>query len=399
MNDIEFSVMEGNPGDAQHLLPLLDAFEKQYRIHVNLIGIPWGRGWTEIAKYGIYGSGPDVSSIGSTWIGSLASMQALRPFGAQEVKALGGADAFFEAGWKSVFLPNDSSPWAIPWLADTLVIYFWKDALEKAGVKDFEMALASDAGLFDTLKKLQADGIKHPLAMTTTANSPVIIQEAAHWIWNAGGDFLSPDFRKVLFTEPAAMSGWRSYFSLAPFISPASLKAASSGELFNQRASGDAVVTFAGPWKGVTGRMQHPEWDQTLGIVPVPGTAFVGGSSLVIWQYSRKSREAFELVRFLSSQPTRIPAAPHEHGLPTRRDALNMPSVEYDPFHRIYLQALQSGRSFPSVRLWGSVEDKLIAQITAIWEKLLADPALDLDACLHEHLNPLAKHLNIVLGN
>src|SRR6185369_8941686 len=111
---IEFSVMENNAGDAQQLRPLLDAFEKQYHVHVNLIGIPWSKGWTEIAKFGIFGHGPDLSSIGTTWVGSLASMQALRPFSAQQVHAMGGAEAFFETNWQAGFLPNDPTPWSIP---------------------------------------------------------------------------------------------------------------------------------------------------------------------------------------------------------------------------------------------------------------------------------------------
>jgi hypothetical protein len=76
-----------------------------------------------------------------------------------------------------------------------------------------------------------------------------------------------------------------------------------------------------------------------------------------------------------------------------------MPSVEYDPFHRIYLQALQTDRSFPTMRLWGSVEEKLIREISSIWAELFADPDQDLDTCLHRHFDPLAERLNIVLGN
>ena len=124
MVEIEFSVMEGVPGNVNFLLPILQAFEKQYHIHVNLIGILWDIGRAEVAKFGIYGQGPDVSSIGTTWVGSLASMQALRPYTPQDVRALGGADAFFESSWRAGLLPNDPTPWAVPWLADITVIYY-----------------------------------------------------------------------------------------------------------------------------------------------------------------------------------------------------------------------------------------------------------------------------------
>jgi len=395
MIEIGFSVMEGVEGDCNNLLPLLDAFEKQYHIHVNLTGINWVDGWSEIAKFGIYGHGPDVSSIGTTWIASLASVQALRPFTPQQIRALGGADAFFESNWRAGVLSNDPTVWAIPWLGDASVLYYWKDALEKIGIRDFQAAFARDAALIDTLEKLQKNGCAYPLAITTSKNlSSAILQEAAHWVWGAGGDFISPNGRQVIFNKPAALQGFKNYFGLRRFISPESLAATFIGRSFME---GKAMVHLTGPWLGTTGRNQHPEWGERLGVAQVPGITFSGGCSFVIWQYSPHSQEAFELVRFLSSQPTRIPASPHSHEPPTRREAINMPSIEYDPFHRIYLQALQTGRSFPAIRQWGSIEERLIIEIADIWEELFANPDQDLDACLHKHLDPLAHRLNIAL--
>ncbi len=398
MTEIEFSIMEGNRGDVDNLQPLMEAFEKQSHVHVDLVGITWAQGWAEVAKFGIFGHGPDISSIGTTWVGSLASMQALHPFSPQEICALGGPQAFFDATWKSGLLPNDPTPWAVPWLSDVMVFYYWKDAFEKAGIQNINTAFSSDDALVGTLEKLRESGYAYPLALTTVHNS-VIIHEAAHWIWSAGGDFISPDNQQVIFNQPAAMKGWKSYFGLQPFISPASLRVVSSGDLFNGRADGDAAVNLGGPWKGVIGRRMHPEWGKWLGIAPVPGLSFVGGSSLVIWQYTRHSQEAFDLIRFLCSQPARIPASPHDHELPTRSDAVHMLSAQHDPFDNTYLHALQNGRSFPTIRLWGSVEDKVITEITKIWAELFDDPHQDLDACLHRHFDPLAQRLNMVMKN
>jgi len=396
MVEIEFSVMESAAGDASNLLPLLEAFEKQYHIHVNLTGITWSKGWGEIAKYGIYGNGPDVSAIGTTWIGSLAAMQTLRPFTEQQIKSLGGETAFFEAIWQTGLLAGDPTPWAIPWLADVHIIYYWQDALEKAGISDPEAAFASEAALVDTVGRLHQDaGYAYPLDLTTI-QMPVILHEAAHWVWSAGGDFMSPDNRRVTFNQPAALQGFRNYFRLRPFISPKSFTAVAPGSLFNAR---EAAVFLGGPFPANIGRVLNPEWGERLGGIQSRGVAFVGGSSFVIWKYSTHPQEAFELVRFLSSQPTRIPASPHDQGLPTRREAVNMPSVETDVFHRTFLHSLQQGRGFPTMRLWGSIEDKLVAKISDIWTDLFADPEQDLDACLHKHLDPLAQRLNIILGN
>jgi ABC-type glycerol-3-phosphate transport system substrate-binding protein len=395
MVTIEFSVMENSAGDAQQLRPLLDAFEKQYHVHVNLIGIPWSKGWTEIAKFGIFGHGPDLSSIGTTWVGSLASMQALRPFSAQQVHAMGGAEAFFETNWQAGFLPNDPTPWSIPWLGDAMVLYYWKDAFQKAGIDDLEAAFASDTALIATLKKLQAGGYHYPLALTT-GNDPVILHETAHWIWNTGGDFMTPDYHRVAFNQPAALEGLRNYFSLRPFISPKSLAASTAEEMFIKR---EAVVQVAGPWLGMLGRQRHPEWHGQLGIAQLPGKAYVGGSSFVIWQYALHPQEAFELIHFLGHQPATFPASPHDHLVPPRRDVMHMPIAAEDEFNRIYLQALQIGKGFPTIRLWGSVEDRLVTGIANIWAERYSNPNEDLDACMHRHLDPLAQRLNMTLNS
>lgn len=393
MVEIEFSVMEGTVGDANHLRPLLEAFENQYRIHVNLTGISWSKGWTDIAKFGIFGTGPDVSCIGMSWIGSLASMRALRPFTPQQIRSLGGADAFFKSSWRSGFLPKDETAWAIPWLGDALVIYYWKDALEKAGIQDMQAAFLTDAALLETLKTLQLQGHPHPLALTTR-NIPMILHEATHWIWNAGGSLMDHDYKKVTLNQPAAMEGWRQYFCLQTFISPETLTASSAGNFFE---NGEAAIHFGGPWMGLVGRTLHPEWGDRLGVASIPGAGYVGGSSFVIWQYSKHSDEAFELIRFLSSQPTRIPASPHTFELPTRFDAINMPSAQTDVFHRTYLDALQNGKSFPTIRLWGSIEDKIVAETGSIWAELFANPNLNLEECLQKHLDPLVERLNMTL--
>lgn len=396
MVEIEFSVMEEKPGAVESLLPLLKTFENQYpNIRVNLTGISWFKGWSDIAKFGIYGNGPDVSCIGTSWVGSLASMHALRPFTEQQIRALGGADAFFESSWRSGFLPKDDNAWAIPWLGDAVVIYYWKDMLEQAGIHDTSAAFASHQSLIETLKMLQKNGIHHPLALTTNSIS-MILHEAVLWIWNAGGSLMDEYEQRVTFNSPEAINGWKNYFSLQPFVYPETNTTA-AGTFFENR---ETAIYFAGPWIGLGGRKAHsPEWGEHLGIATVPGKTFVGGASFVIWKYSKHYNEAFDLIRFLSSQPTSIPSSPHSFDLPIRREALNMPSAKTDVFHRTYLQALQNGRSFPTIRLWGSIEDKLIAQTANVWAELFANPNTNLDECVHRHYDLLAERLNIILEN
>ncbi len=393
MKEIEFSVMEGHAEETRDLLPIMEEFEKEYRIHVNIVTIPWKTAWDQNVKYGIYGNGPDVSAVGASWIGSLASMRALRPFTSMEIQALGGARTYFESIWQVGQLMNNPTTWAIPWLGDVRVLYYWKDMLEEVGIENFDDAFKTDAALVETLEKLSKNGCKYPLAITTQAISQVL-HEAAHWVWSAGGDFISQNGNHVTFSEPKALEGFKRYFSLLPYISPTSLQV-DSGDFFRDRT---CPVHIAGLW--VPGNITDTELKDRLGVAKLPGIAYMGGTSLVIWQYTPRYREAFELVRFLSSQPIFYNKNRQQYNqLPTRRESLNTPITQNNPFNRTYLQAFQSGRSFPTLRLWGSIEDRLIPVIANIWAELFADPDQDLDACLHKHFEPLAERLNIVLEN
>lgn len=397
MVELEFSIMENNPGDIAKLRQMLEIFESQYRIRVNPIGITWAQGWTEIAKFGIYRHGPDVSAIGTTWIGSLAGMQALRPFTGPEIQALGGDAAFFEPSWRAGFMPGDRNLWAVPWLGDVMLLYFWEKPLIKAGITDFRAAFATDDALVKTLERLQQSGVEYPLAINLQSNS-IILHEAAHWVWNAGGDFVHPDGKSVAFDQPAALRGFHNYFSLKPYISPELLTTAYTGSLFN---TSQAAIHFAGPWLGTA--LENPDWGGDIPhVLALPGTTFTGGLSFVIWQYTLHPREAFELVRFLATQPVQAPTSVYHHQVPTRSEAVNVPLNENNVFHRSYaqyLQSIQRGRSFPTMHLWGAVEDKLRVGLSNIWADLFDNPTQDLDQCIAKHLVPLARRLNMTLGN
>ena len=75
-----------------------------------------------------------------------------------------------------------------------------------------------------------------------------------------------------------------------------------------------------------------------------------------------------------------------------------MAITKNDVFYQTYLEALENGKAFPTMRLWGAVEDKLITGIANIWADRFSNPNEDLDECMHKHLDPIAKRLNNTLG-
>jgi hypothetical protein len=72
-----------------------------------------------LVKVALYGEGPDVSEIGTTWCASLVAMNALRPFTPGEIASLGRPSAFLPSSWQTGILPGDDQICAVPWLMPT----------------------------------------------------------------------------------------------------------------------------------------------------------------------------------------------------------------------------------------------------------------------------------------
>lgn len=114
---------------------------------------------------------------------------------------------------------------------------------------------------------------------------------------------------------------------------------------------------------------------------------------------SLKFEPAMKLIDFLTNQPARFPYTSPVRILPTRLPALNRLAAEGDPFVIAYNEAMQRGRGYPPVRLWGRIEDALTNALANIWEEVLAASEPNLDDILHRHLDELAARLDAVLAS
>lgn len=400
MVELELTLMAQGPDPAGDLRALLERFEAEERTRVHVTVHSWETGWAEIVKVALYGHGPDLSDVGTTWIGNLSAMNALRPFAPADVSAFGGQGAFLPAAWQSGVLRGEPEVWAIPWLADTRVIYYRRDLLEDAGI-DPATAFRTHGDLALTLETLQARGHAIPWSVPSTATLNTV-HLAASWVWGAGGDFVTADGRQFVLAHDAAMAGLRAYFGLARFLAPAArgLDASQANELF---LSGRAAVSISGPWTWAIGinrqQAMAPEFARHVGAAVPPGVPFVGGSSLVLWRHSPHDRDALRLIRLLTNPVVQAGYSQRVGLLPTRLDVLDTPPFTTDPLGAVMGRALRTGRAFPTLRLWGLVEEKVSAALARVWGDVLAAPGADLDTLIHKHLDPLTTQLSRTLAN
>lgn len=391
--EIEFSVMAES---ADRIQPLLDQFEAEHHIHVRLRLLAWDTAWSELVKVALYRDSLDVSEVGSTGLGDLIAMEALHSFGAKDVVSLDKAMAFLPEAWRGGTPAVDDQQWGIPWVVGTRLLHYRRNLLARAGI-DEQTAFQSVPQLTETLKRLQASGVKVPWIIPTR---PVVqtILNIAGWVWEAGGDFVTPDGKQVLFAEPPARAGIQSYFSLGRYLAPEvrNLDDTQTHTEFLQNP--EAAVTLGTIQLFLAAQKQNlSELTSQLGITPFPGPSYLGGSYLIIWRHTPHVEAALKLVRFLTQTSAQVRYSESVGLIPVRLDALNQLASINDPLWQAAIQAIRQSRSLPAMRSWGIIGDKLTLEFGALWTEVLLKPDLDLEAAIQRRLEPLARRLDLSL--
>ena len=85
-------------GDIENLLKDFEAHNPGIKVKVT--SVDWGAAWTKITTAATSGDVPDLVQLGSTWVGSISSMNALLDM-KDRVAELGGKDTFIPAAWRS----------------------------------------------------------------------------------------------------------------------------------------------------------------------------------------------------------------------------------------------------------------------------------------------------------
>jgi multiple sugar transport system substrate-binding protein len=400
MHPIDFTLPSHDEDALIILRQALDDFQKSHRdIPISVAQLGWTTAWSDLVRTALYKDGAEVSEVGSTWVGSFVGMDALRPCTMPEISKIGGPAAFLSSAWQSGSLIGDKQLWAVPWLSDARVIFYWRDMLEQAGV-DEQRAFQSFDQMEDTLSRLQAQGIGTPWAVTTRLTSNTLYNISS-WVWGAGGDFLSADGTHVMIAEPEARAGMTHYYRLYRYMPQRSepMDGVAVCELFHNQS---VAAVVSGPWflKWLRQRGISPYSLSRIGIALPPGPSFVGGTNLVIWKHIGYEHEqlAVELVRYLVTSPALLDFYHHAGLLPARRDLLAQPPFSTDPHYQKIIEAIEIGRPHSRIAMWGLVEDRLAATLAKIWNEVRADPAQDMAALIERHLVPLAQRLNATLA-
>ena len=94
---------------------------------VEVTAIPWEAAHDKIANAIASGETPDVTLLGTTWMGEFAESGGIDP----TPEGLVDEADFFEGAWGSTEVGGTS--YGVPWYVETRVLYYRTDLAEKAG--------------------------------------------------------------------------------------------------------------------------------------------------------------------------------------------------------------------------------------------------------------------------
>jgi multiple sugar transport system substrate-binding protein len=389
MSEIELSIFVNREQFAADLLNLIQPVKAGCKIKPVL----WEDEWVWLTNTAVQRQGVDVSQVGSSTVSALVAMNVLRPFSDREVSFIGGQNTFAPAAWQNAFRVSGSQVMALPWLADSRVVFYWKDLLQKAGL-DEEQAFVNPEVVDETFARLQAVGV--PYAWTIPTKIGVaLLQVAASWVWSSGGDFIDPGGRRTMFSETRALGALKQFFHLYRYLPQGKVHDdEQSVEFF---ASRQAAVTIGSPFLGTRiYQLVPPELHDKIGIALPPGPSFVGGSSLIVWKHSRHDRDAVDLVHFLLSASAQREYCQRTGYLPVRRDVLVEPPFSTDRRFRVFALALSTGKPFSVVKSGGLLESRMATMLG----KIMADIAggAEIGSCVTTNLEQLSHRLDVTLG-
>lgn len=381
--------------DASHLVARqLERFKKAYGIDVELRLVPWGRSWSLLMKALKERDLPDVFQLGSTWLATLAYLNLLSevPKGVWDRPAI--------APWIEETAYVGGRQWAVPWTVECNVLVVRVDLLDAAGLTPEQL---SDWPLFlDACKQIslwfdqgKGNGDRAlagvlPLAVHCRPDTATL-HWAAPWLWSGGWQIdLSPSANASVLGNASADMGF-TYLSELCRVNP-SLKEmanASAGRVISDFFvegryafyTGQSAHVLRGFVPGPGERIASP-WP--LAVLPLPrgpagSISRGGGSLLAVAQTSRQPRSAWKLVQYLTTDPSLSEWAESSGELPAL-ECEYWQAKHQSEMRMSLFDILSKAKTYPSHRLWRTIESILMTGISEICWLFLEGSSYEEDA-------------------
>lgn len=401
MTTIDFTLIPDADADYQTISQLMGSFKRETGIDVHLKRMEWSNAWGQLIGIATQGVGADISHVGSTWVSSLMTMNAVSPIPRSLIAKVGSDQAFVHSAWSSVIAEDDRNAYAIPLSTYIYIVAYRKDLLAKAGLNG-SIAFATPQAFEQSIQNLEALEAVENTWLMPIVYSPFsdLVHMSASWIWSSGGHFMDNRGKQVVFNSPAALAGFKSFLTL--------LRRMPKTDYFGADQCMDAVVNGKAAAaitdvRAFTAAIQNrPQDMENVGAASLMSIPWSGGSSIVIWRHTQGYPEKFEacskLIEFLSRKQIMLELAGDSRILPSRTDALDELFPPDHALRPVMLQLISTGRSYRPIALWHRIEYQIGLEMGGIVKEIMQNPDADLDSTVARAMNSLANRLNLTLA-
>jgi multiple sugar transport system substrate-binding protein len=317
-------------------------------VTVNVTEVPWEGAHDRIVNAIAGGEVPDVSMIGTTWMGEFAGLGGLDPTPSNI-----DSSAFFEGAWETTIV--DGVSYAVPWYVETRLVYYRTDLAEEAGITE-------PPANWDELKAL-AEGIQEGGAQYGINLQPGGTgswQTFMPFFWQAGGEIMDAEGNFTLDSDACveALTFYDSFFEEG-------LTAPSAGDvpLEGQFANGDVGAFVSGPWMIgiITDAGADPEsWTVAHQPTEESGTSFVGGSNMAVLSDADNKEAAWSFVQYLMQPEVQVTWYDTVKDLPSVQSAWDDESLAGDELLSVFGDQLSDAKAPPSIATWEQVAAEAI---------------------------------------
>jgi len=328
-------------------------------VTVKVTPVPWEAAHDKIATAIASGDTPDVSLIGSTWMGEFAKAGGLDP----TPDDLVDAESFFPGAWESTEV--DGTSYGVPWYVETRVLYYRNDLAEKAGWTE---APKSWDELTQFAGDLKESGVETPLYVQP-ANSGTW-QTALPFAWSAGAEMTNEDGTAYTLDSDGMKEGLEYYQSIFD-DDFSTLNALNPGELEDGFAKGTFGSFISGPWEiSLVEDAGVSRDDFTVAPLPGPdgsmGTSFIGGGNLAVFKDADDRDAAWKLVEWLSQPDVQSAWYETMSDLPAVQASWDDGALAADDKLAVFGEQLTSGNAPPTTPTWEEVAAVIDRNIEAV---------------------------------
>jgi multiple sugar transport system substrate-binding protein len=341
--------------EGEKLGVLADGFMAEFPdIKVNVTAVPWDAAHDRIVNSIAGGQVPDISMIGTTWMGEFATLGGLEP-----TPASIDPSQFFEGSWETTEV--DGVSYGVPWYVETRLIYYRTDLAEQGG---FNQAPA-DWDELTQLVQAQVDaGADYGISLQPGGVGSW--QTFMPFFWQAGGEMLDDSGSFTLDSEACveALTFYDSFFE-AGLTPPAVSDVPVEGTFTN----GEVGSFISGPWMiGVVGEAGADPATWTVAHQPTEkaGTSFIGGSNLAVFDQSDNKPAAWTFIEYLSRPEVQVKWYETVSDLPAVRSAWDDPTLSDDALLAAFGEQLEDAKSAPAIPTWEQVAAGIDDQVELV---------------------------------